>query len=134
MKNILEDESSLLQFGQYTEETFYTFSIGMPQPSAWNTFPTPENPGAKFKYVGIDIWLSPNLKLWTRETYAILDYLGDLGGLYDALYILLNIVAAPIATYRFQSSLLSDSFEIAQSHDQSKLTDKVQKTNGHYCN
>ena len=89
MKNLVEDESSYLQFGQYEEHTFYTVQVEKPQRSAWNTFPTAENPGSKFKYIGVDFWLSPNMKIWTRETYSILDFLGDMGGLYDALYLIL---------------------------------------------
>ena len=85
-KNILEDESSYLQFGQYEERTFYTLQVSKPQQSAWNTFPTPANPKTMFKYVGVDVFLSPDYKLWTRETYSFLDFLGDLGGMYDALY------------------------------------------------
>ena len=65
-KNVIEDESSYLQFGQTEEETFYTISLTLSQLSSWNTFPTPEKPGSKFKYVGVDFALSPDLKMWTR--------------------------------------------------------------------
>ena len=68
-----------------------------------------------FKYVGVDVYLSPDLKIWTRETYSILDYLGDLGGLYDALYLILNFIAAPIASFNMQSAIMSDTFTVIKS-------------------
>ena len=40
--------------------------MNQPQLSSWNTYPTPENPSARYKYAGVDILLDPDLKLWTR--------------------------------------------------------------------
>ena len=57
-------------------------------PSAWNKFPTPEDPGSQYKYTSLEITVNPDLKVLNRQTYGLLDFLGDCGGLLDALLVI----------------------------------------------
>ena len=57
-QNTIEDESAYFQYGQYDEFEFYTFDTLVPQATAWNEFPTPENPYNRFKYSSFDIELN----------------------------------------------------------------------------
>ena len=45
-----------------------------------------------------------------RETYALLDWLGDIGGLFDALRILVGSLIAPFTTQILKVELLSSVF------------------------
>jgi len=38
-----------------------------------------------------------------RETYSLLEWLGDIGGFLDALKYIGRIIAAPIAAYQFKA-------------------------------
>ena len=40
---------------------------------------------AKYKFTSIDLILSSDIIVHERETYSILEWLGDIGGLFDAL-------------------------------------------------
>lgn len=58
------------------------------QLSAWINYPTPQEPLNKYKFASIEFNMSMDQMNWTRSTYSLLDWLGDLGGL---LVILLKI-------------------------------------------
>ena len=91
--NLLEDEAGFLQYGQTTEETFLDFHMATAStPSSWITFPTEDKPSNKFKYTSMEIKMSLDLVTWSRQTYSLLDWLGDLGGLFDALWYIASLV------------------------------------------
>ena len=50
-------------------------------------------------------------KIINRETYSGLDYLGDLGGLFDAFRILGSILISPVVGFALNTRLLSSIFK-----------------------
>jgi len=54
--------------------------------------------------------LNPDAINYERETYNILDWLGDIGGLFDALRIIFGLLVAPVASYALRVSLVSTIF------------------------
>ena len=83
--NVLEDEVSYLQYGQQTQHEFFSFKMDETVPSAWDQYPTPQEPLNRYKFASIEFNMSMNQMNWTRSTYSLLDWLGDLGGLLDIL-------------------------------------------------
>lgn len=79
-------------------------------------FPTEDNPSALYKYTGIEINMSQDTKLYNRETYGTLDYLGDLGGLNDALYVIFSTSIGPISRFALNSALLASLFRWQPRH------------------
>ena len=75
----------MFQLGYSEDRDFHSTSQSMPEPSAWNTFPSEEFPLTKFKHTSMELNFSPDLLSVSRQTYSILDWLGDMGGLMDAL-------------------------------------------------
>ena len=96
---MLEEETEYLQYGQYTESEYFQYFMGFPQASSWNTFPTTENPSSRYKYISVELNMSLESQIYSRQTYSLLDYLGDLGGLADALLKLGALIVAPFATF-----------------------------------
>ena len=47
---------------------------------------------------------------WTRQTYSLLDWLGDIGGLLDVLLHLGRIVVFPISSFTLKQLLMSSLF------------------------
>jgi len=45
--------------------------------------------------------------------------LGDLGGLFDALYLILYVIVAPVASHSLRSTILSNIFRYKPSDDAS---------------
>jgi hypothetical protein len=76
--------------------------------SSWNTYPD------HYKLFGIEIMLSPDIGRNDRETYDLLSYLGDLGGLVEILKILLGAFAFPFSGLRLQALLTNRLYHISQ--------------------
>ena len=89
-------------------------------PSSWNKIITPEEPLNKYKFTSIEINASMDQTFITRETYSMLDYLGDLGGLFDAFKILGGILISPVSGFALKSRLLSTIFRTATPSDERK--------------
>ena len=52
---MLSDETQLFQFGYAEETTFYSYMSKLPEPSAWNKFPTEANPDSRYKFTSIEV-------------------------------------------------------------------------------
>ena len=72
-----------------------------------DNWPTPEKPFNEFKYVSVVIGLGRNLHQINRQTYSVLDWLGDLGGLIDALYYIGYYLMSPFSLFALQTKLAS---------------------------
>ena len=84
----------------------------LPQFSAWDTYPTDENRNqdshlSKYKFTSVELVINKDLYQISRQTYGLLDWLGDCGGLFDALLLIGEIMVTPFATYALNSSLVS---------------------------
>ena len=81
-----------------------------PLPSAWIYFPTDENPSTRYKFASIEINFSLDVKQWNRQTYSLLDWLGDLGGLFDALLYICRMLISPLSVYTLKQTILTNMF------------------------
>ena len=93
-------------------------------PSSWNKRITPENPLNRYKFTSIEINASMDQNFITRETYSLLDYLGDLGGLFDALTILGQILISPVSGFGLSSQLLTTIFRVAKPSERGEGFDE----------
>ena len=82
----------------------------MPQPSAWNKFPTKEEPSRRYKFTSLEVNLSLDKLVVNRETYSLLDWLGDLGGLFDALRLICALAISPISGFTLKATLMATLF------------------------
>jgi len=78
----LQDEVSFFQLGQAKTYHYLELQQGHMQISSWLDFPS------RYKFTGIEVLLNKNKIEVNRQTYDVLQYIGDLGGLFEALYIL----------------------------------------------
>ena len=65
----------------------------------------------------MEINFSPDNNIINRQTYSLLDWLGDLGGLLDALYLIGYVLISPLATFAINSKLLSTLFRYRGSDE-----------------
>ena len=54
-----------------------------------------------YKYVSWELNMSSERVNWNRQTYSLLDWLGDLGGLADALYYGLRALVQIFSVFTF---------------------------------
>ena len=59
--------------------------------------------------------MSRDVTNWTRSTYSILDWLGDLGGLLDILLHIGSAIVTPVATFTLRQTLMSAFFRFKES-------------------
>ena len=70
--------------------------------SSWNAFPTEADPEALYKFAGVDFSLSLDMRMYSRQTYSLLDFLGDIGGVLEFFIYLGEFLANPFALYTLQ--------------------------------
>ena len=114
---VLRDESSLLQLSG-DEKTFYTSASGsnfITGVTSWNVFPTEKNPMARYKFASVQFTFNQNMNEINRKTYSLLDWLGDCGGLTDALRFIAGLIVSPFASYALAAKLMSMILRFQQS-------------------
>lgn len=110
-----------MQLGQRKVTDFITVKNDLtPNSSSWTDFPTAENPNGQYKYVSVSFENDKHLRLITRSTYSFLDWLGDIGGLNDALVLIAQTLLAPASTFALQAKLLSTIFRFRESENLTK--------------
>ena len=94
-KNQLGDEIEILQWGEEEELDFNHVEFDPPRPSAWARFPTEDEPDNRYKFSSIAFKFIQGSKVIERQTYSLLEWLGDIGGLFDALRLIGAGLVAP---------------------------------------
>ena len=62
-------------------------------------WPTKESPNAYYRVAGAYIELSMDQQVIERSTYSVLEWLGDIGGLYDALRLIGLFIMFPFKSF-----------------------------------
>ena len=59
--------------------------------------------------------MSLDLKIIERSTYSILEWLGDVGGLFDMLNLIGGVLIGPLAAFSLKMELLTQVFRFLPS-------------------
>ena len=62
---------------------------------------------SKYKFTSVHLTLSKSVHHTNRETYAFLDWLGDVGGVQSILFLIGEVFVNPFTTYALNSLLVS---------------------------
>ena len=84
-------------------------NIGQQYSSSWND-DLIKKPDGKYKFGSMHLIVDHNKQMTIRQTYGLLDYIGDIGGLIDALYYLIIFILSPLWKFKFSSRLLTGLF------------------------
>ena len=96
--NELQDETEYLQLGFETQTDFFTHNKENIYASAWVEHPTRNSTGL-YKFVSVEVNLSQQKLVIMRETYDVLSWLGDIGGLTDCLLIIAKFIIKPFTNF-----------------------------------
>lgn len=80
-------------------------------PSSWRNHPQVHSEGL-YKFVSMEVNLDKHSVRINRETYDILSWLGDIGGLIDSLYYLIFLLLKPFSKFSLSSLLLGSLFRV----------------------
>ena len=65
---------------------------------------------------------------YRRETYSLLEYLGDLGGLIDIIFILIAALVNTIIERQFNAAILGQTYQVqTYNQDQSEFYESSKK-------
>lgn len=70
-----------------------------------------ENPNGSYKFGSVEIVNDQHINVINRQTYSILDWLGDIGGLNDALLIIFQWLILPFLRYNQASVVMHRLFK-----------------------
>ena len=62
-------------------------------------FPSDKDPETLYKFCSMNLFFSPDTEVSERQTYSFLEWLGDIGGLFDALRYIFALIVYPFASY-----------------------------------
>ena len=65
--------------------------------------------------------------IWARQTYSLLDWLGDLGGLLDIMFYIGRAFVSPVANYTLYTTMMASFFRYKTG--ESYNTDGTKKQN-----
>lgn len=85
-------------------------TMGPTFPSAYADFP------AAYKFVGLTISVDDKRSLISRHTYSLLEFLGDIGGLFECLNHFGNFVVYILTSMKFISVFANKMFEWYEPH------------------
>ena len=74
---ILEDETDLIQSGYSQERHLSSLNIGESYSSSWTRWPS------RYKFFSLLLNVNDEVTVVNRQTYDLLTYLGDIGGLLE---------------------------------------------------
>ena len=89
-----------MQYGQSTEQDFFALDFLPLMASPMTDW------SSQYQFASIFLQLGQDLQVTERSTYSVLDLLGDVGGLFDALRIMGSFLVLPFASTALGSSLM----------------------------
>ena len=109
-KQVLIDETKMLNLGfaDVTEFVQITKKQGTSYSSV-SEWPSEEKQSI-YKLNSFIINLSQDHTVIERQTYSLLEWIGDIGGLFDGLLLLGRNLIAPFAAFALKSALFTEIF------------------------
>ena len=104
-----------MQYGIADENEFTTVNFDTPAPSSMSKWPSDRESESKYKVVSSYVTLSMDQNVIERQTYSVLEWLGDVGGLYDMLGLIGGALIGPLAAFSLKAELLTQAFRYTAS-------------------
>ena len=116
--------------GQKDSVEFTQIELGLPAPSSKKNWPTKQDPS---KYKINSLWLELKLQKtkYERATYNLLEWLGDVGGLFDGLNIIFGFILWPASVFSLRAEVLSQVFRLSSNTSLSKSKESQQNIIGY---
>ena len=109
MPHELMDEVDIVQLGQQRIVEFESTYWGDSGTSDYSEWPTKEDPSL-YKFNGVWLELSKEKVIIERQTYSLLEWLGDVGGLFDGLHIIFGQLLKPFALFSMKWTVFQHIF------------------------
>ena len=111
--DLLEDEASNINIGQYTETKYMQLYLGPNEASSWTNFPF------QYKFMSFHFNLDLDILHTNRTSYDVLNMLGDVGGVLGILLTMFRLISSPFAMFRLKAILTSRLFNLSAEYRKS---------------
>ena len=111
----------MIQVGQSEKDTFYELLMLQQFASAWNDN-LDENPRGDYTFGRVLIDQENSIYKINRQTYNLLEWLGDIGGLLDAMLFIAQLALWPVYNFNVTNHLMKRLFRKKPSFDDAKLS------------
>ena len=74
-----------------------------------------KDPLGIYKFTSLNVSLDSSIKAFTRETYDVLSWLGDCGGLRDGIIWIGSVIISAFSSYSAKNLLLTTLFRVIPS-------------------
>lgn len=119
---LLTDEISWVNLGSSSDLNFYDFKLFKNQISTETNFPK------KYKFTSVKLHKNLDRVVLSRQTYDFLEFLGDLGGLKDALHLIGEIMLFPIMNFSMKVHLGSLLYLLNPKKNKKEANGKLQRS------
>ena len=77
----------------------------------------PDKRGSDNEYKITSAWISLSMDqiVVERQTYSILEWLGDVGGLFDMLRLIAGSLVAPLSAFALKAEMMTNAFRYTSS-------------------
>ena len=89
-----------------------------------------EKPDGFYKFASVDFKPMKSINKINRQTYSFFEWLGDIGGLLDAVLVIAELALWHYSKFRFSSFLMTNLFRVKLSsvdEDPRKMKSSVKK-------
>lgn len=107
-------------------QDFYTGDELIVENTIGAVFPSDENPRGMWPYMTVNFSMDTSFRQVSRQTYSLLDWCGDWGGLLDALFLIAEILVYPVSVHELYARVASVS--MTATTQSSKKTTKPSST------
>lgn len=101
----------MLRLGQDPDTWAYSeITMGLSSPSSNRTYIPDKNDKINYKFISFDLFISLNKKTIERESYQVLDFLGDVGGLLDLCKLGIGLLITWVAEAKLLNMMSRQMF------------------------
>jgi hypothetical protein len=100
----IEDETSWWNLRVPVATPFISPSSGPVRTSAWFDYPS------KYRFMGVQVFMSADKVLISRETEDLFDFLGEIGGLLSVFVFIGNFICLRFASFKILASITAKLF------------------------
>ena len=117
----------MIQVGQSEKDTFFELLMQQQFASAW-TDDLMVNKTGDYKFASVEIHQENSIYKTNRQTYNLLEYLGDIGGLLDAMLFIAHIALYPVYNFNVSNFLTQRLFRKKTSSDDASSSPQSPKS------
>ena len=111
--DLIEDETSIINAGQYLERKYMHYQIQENSLSSWTHYPF------QYKFMSIEFDLNMDIEYTDRTSYDLLNWMGDVGGVFETLFVACNVLAYFFSIFKIKAIVTNRLYRLSSENQKS---------------